>query len=52
MASLATPRILPAHLSHFTQKVVILLGSITTIHGETATLTSCNNEAVTLVLNR
>ena len=52
MASLATPRILPSHLSHFPQKVVIILGTITSLHGDSAQLTSCNNEVVTLILNR
>ena len=58
--SLSTPRILPKHISQFGPSNPIpgnvtgvrLLGTITTIHGSTATLTSGDGETVTLVLNR
>jgi Replication factor A protein 3 len=52
MATTATPRILPSYLSHFHQKVVMLLGTISSMHGDSAQLRSCNNETVTLILNR
>lgn len=58
--SLSTPRILPKHLSQFGPSSnvpggvsgVRLLGTITSIHGSTATLTSGDGDTVTLVLNR
>lgn len=56
--SLATPRILPKHLdqfgpnSHAPVNAVRLLGTISSIHASTATLTSGDGDTVTLVLNR
>ncbi|KAJ9653507.1 hypothetical protein H2198_007289, partial [Neophaeococcomyces mojaviensis] len=55
---LSTPRILPKHLSQFAPSAhpsittIRTLGTITSIHGETATLTSGDGETVTLLLNR
>jgi replication factor A3 len=45
-----TPRILSSHLASFPQRIIRLLGKITALHGETATL-DCGGE-VTLKLNR
>lgn len=56
--SLSTPRILPKHLEQFspgmhpTTGTVRLLGTITSIHGSSATLTSGDGDSVTLILNR
>jgi Replication factor A protein 3 len=56
--SLHTPRILPSHLhafapsAHPTISTVRLLGKLTSLHGDQAVLESCNNETVTLILNR
>lgn len=56
--SLSTPRILPKHLEQFapsihpTVSTVRLLGTITSIHGSSATLTSGDGDTVTLILNR
>lgn len=56
--SLATPRVLPKHLeqfgpnSHAPVNTVRLLGTITSIHGSSATLTSGDGDTVTLILNR
>lgn len=56
--SLATPRILPSHLHAFAPNThpaistVRMLGTITSLNGDQATLTSCNHETVTLILNR
>ncbi|RMZ85539.1 hypothetical protein DV737_g558, partial [Chaetothyriales sp. CBS 132003] len=57
MASIATPRVLPAHLhafapsAHPPTSTVRLLGIITTVDRDQATLT-CGSESVTIVLNR
>jgi len=56
MTSLATPRILPAHLQAFApgssaHNTVRMLGTITTVSGDQATLT-CGTDAVTILLNR
>jgi hypothetical protein len=57
MGSISTPRILPSHLhafapnSHPTTSTVRLLGIITTVAGDQATL-SCGSDAVTIILNR
>lgn len=56
--SLSTPRILPKHLEQFSPgmhpatSTVRLLGTITSIHGSSATLTSGDGDTVTLILNR
>ena len=56
--SLATPRILPAHLHAFAPdsrpaiSTVRMLGKITAIHGDQATLVSHENQTVTLIMNR
>lgn len=56
--SMSTPRILPEHLEAFSPNAhpvtstVRMLGTITAIDGDTATLTSHNNQTVTLILNR
>lgn len=56
--SLATPRILPAHLHAFSPdsrpaiSTVRMLGKITAIHGDQATLASHENQTVTLIMNR
>lgn len=56
--SLSTPRILPKHLEQFAPTMhpatgtVRLLGTITSIHGSSATLTSGDGDSVTLILNR
>lgn len=56
--SLATPRILPAHLHAFAPdnrpaiSTVRMLGKITAIHGDQATLESYENQTVTLIMNR
>ena len=55
--TIATPRILPGHLhafapsAHPSTSTVRLLGTISTVSGDQATLT-CGNEAVTILLNR
>ncbi|KIX04459.1 uncharacterized protein Z518_05327 [Rhinocladiella mackenziei CBS 650.93] len=56
MATMSTPRILPAHLHAFapgstSYNTVRMLGIITTVSGEQATLT-CGSDAVTILLNR
>ncbi|RMD45118.1 hypothetical protein DV735_g63, partial [Chaetothyriales sp. CBS 134920] len=56
-ASVATPRVLPAHLHAFapsarpTTSTVRLLGIITTVDRDQATLT-CGADSVTVILNR
>jgi len=56
--SLSTPRILPKHLeqfgpnAHAPVNTVRLLGTVTSIHGSSATLTSGDGDTVTLILNR
>ncbi|KIV93362.1 hypothetical protein PV10_04579 [Exophiala mesophila] len=55
MNSMSTPRILPAHLHAFAPGsatgTVRMLGTITTVSGDQATLT-CGSDAVTILLNR
>lgn len=57
MGSISTPRVLPSHLhafapsAHPTTNTVRLLGIITTVSGDQATLT-CGTEATTIILNR
>lgn len=55
MNSMSTPRVLPAHLHAFApgkpHGTVRMLGVITTVSGEQATLT-CGDDAVTVLLNR
>lgn len=55
MTSMSTPRILPAHLHAFAPGsgygTVRMLGTITTVSGDQATLT-CGSDAVTILLNR
>jgi hypothetical protein len=57
MDSIRTPRILPSHIQNFapsanpSTSTVRMLGIITTVHGDQATLT-CGDQAVTLLLNR
>lgn len=56
MNSMSTPRILPAHLHAFApgstpHNTVRMLGNITTVSGDQATLT-CGADAVTILLNR
>jgi hypothetical protein len=57
MGSISTPRVLPSHLhafapnAHPTTTTVRLLGIITTVAGDQATLT-CGSDAVTIILNR
>ena len=52
---MSTPRILPAHLHAFAPGsatgTVRMLGTITTVSGDQATLT-CGSDAVTILLNR
>ena len=56
--SLQTPRILPAHLHAFhpssggarSTHTVRLLGTVSGLHGDTATITCGNNGDVTLIL--
>ncbi|KAF4270562.1 hypothetical protein LV164_005544 [Aspergillus fumigatus] len=54
--SLQTPRILPAHLHAFhpssgsSTHTVRILGTVTALHGDTATITCGNNGDVTLIL--
>lgn len=54
---IATPRVLPSHLhafapsAHPQKSTVRVLGVITTVSGDQATLT-CGNDAVTILLNR
>ncbi|KAF7504915.1 hypothetical protein GJ744_001636 [Endocarpon pusillum] len=56
--SLPTPRILPSHLhafapsAHPSISTIRLLGHITSLRGDQAVLESCNQETVTLILNR
>lgn len=45
-----TPRILSPHLSTFAHRTVRLLGTVTSLHGEAATI-DCGGE-ITLILNR
>lgn len=55
---MATPRVLPSFLQHFAPdsrpsiSTVRMLGKITSIHGDQATLESYQNETVTLIMNR
>ncbi|EXJ84544.1 hypothetical protein A1O3_05213 [Capronia epimyces CBS 606.96] len=54
--SMSTPRILPAHLHAFApgssaHNTVRIMGIISTVSGDQATLT-CLNDAVTILLNR
>ncbi|ETN41758.1 uncharacterized protein HMPREF1541_03695 [Cyphellophora europaea CBS 101466] len=57
MGSISTPRILPSHLhafgpsAHPSTSTVRLLGIITTVAGDQATLT-CGSDAATIILNR
>ncbi|KIV87446.1 hypothetical protein PV11_02991 [Exophiala sideris] len=55
MNSMSTPRILPAHLHAFapgkTLNTVRMLGQLTNVNGEQATLT-CGSDAVTILLGR
>jgi hypothetical protein len=57
MTSITTPRILPSHLhafapaAHPSTSTFRMLGNITTVSGDQATLT-CGNDAVTILLNR
>lgn len=53
---MSTPRILPAHLSHFapnvgTHNTVRMLGTITHVNGDQATLT-CGNDSAQIILAR
>ncbi|EAW17503.1 hypothetical protein Asppvi_005109 [Aspergillus pseudoviridinutans] len=54
--SLQTPRVLPAHLHAFhpssgsSTHTVRILGTVTALHGDTATITCGNNGDVTLIL--
>lgn len=48
--SLQTPRILPTHLHAFPAKTVRILGTISALRGETATMTCGSNGDVTLAL--
>ncbi|KAJ9199686.1 hypothetical protein DTO166G4_5587 [Paecilomyces variotii] len=55
--SLQTPRVLPAHIHAFhpssgnrSLQTVRILGTVTALHGSTATLTCGNNGDVTLLL--
>lgn len=54
--SLYTPRVLPAHLHAFhpssgsSTHTVRILGTVTALHGDTATITCGNNGDVTLIL--
>ncbi|EHY52581.1 hypothetical protein HRR83_006926 [Exophiala dermatitidis] len=55
-SSMSTPRILPGHLHAFapggnSHNTVRMLGTITTVSGDQATLT-CGSDAVTILLNR
>lgn len=56
--TLSTPRILPKHLAQFAPNAhpnvtaIRTLGTISSIHGDTATLTSGDGDTVTLILNR
>jgi hypothetical protein len=54
--SLQTPRVLPAHLHAFhpssgsSTHTVRILGTVTALHGDTATITCGDNGDVTLIL--
>ena len=48
--SLQTPRILPSHLHAFPMKTVRILGTVSALRGETATITCGSDGDVTLVL--
>jgi len=47
---LATPRLTSPHLEHFTNRTIRLIGKVTQLRGETATLDS--DGSVTAILNR
>lgn len=49
--SLQTPRVLPSHLHAFSgNKTVRILGTVSALHGETATITCGSHGDVTLLL--
>ncbi|BDD55941.1 hypothetical protein MPDQ_003314 [Monascus purpureus] len=48
--SLQTPRILPSHLHAFSSKTVRVLGTVSALRGDTATITCGANGDITLVL--
>lgn len=48
--SLQTPRILPSHLHAFSSKTVRVLGTVSALRGDTATITCGTNGDITLVL--
>ncbi|KKZ63606.1 hypothetical protein EMCG_02047 [[Emmonsia] crescens] len=57
--SLSTPRLLPEHLhafvpgpSHSGPSTIRILGAVTALHGDHATITCGNHGDVTLILNR